>query len=143
MIGACKAAQLHDFLALLPDGYDTVVGEYGYRLSGGERQRLAIARVILKQPSIVILDEPTSSLDGITERAIKNALESALFQNATTIVIAHRLSTILNADSIIVMDEGRLIDSGSHEELLTRCDLYRRLYNEQFAPQTATTTPDR
>jgi len=143
MIGACKAAQLHDYLALLPDGYDTVVGEYGYRLSGGERQRLAIARVILKQPSIVILDEPTSSLDGITERAIKDVLESTLFQNATTIVIAHRLSTILNADSIIVMDEGRLIDSGSHDELLTRCDLYRSLYNEQFAPQTTTTTPDR
>ena len=143
IVSACKAAQLHDLLVSFPDGYDTVVGERGYRLSGGESQRLAIARVVLKRPRIVILDEPTSSLDGITERAIKDALESTLFQNATTIVIAHRLSTILNADSIIVMDEGKLIDSGSHEELLARCDLYRRLYNEQFAPQTTTTTLDR
>ena len=137
MIDACKAAQLHDFLVALPDGYDTIVGEYGYRLSGGERQRLAIARVILKQPRIVILDEPTSSLDSITERAIKDALDSTLFRNATTIVIAHRLSTVLNADSILVMDEGKLIDSGSHEDLLTRCGLYNRLYHEQFAPQSS------
>ena len=136
VVNACKSAQLHELLVNLPNGYDTVVGQFGYRLSGGERQRLAIARVILKQPRIVILDEPTSSLDGITERAIKDALDSTLFRNATTIVIAHRLSTILNADSIIVMDEGRLIDSGSHEELLMRCDLYNRLYHEQFAPQS-------
>ena len=141
IVNACKAAQLHDFLNSLPEGYDTVVGDLGYRLSGGERQRLAIARVILKQPRIVILDEPTSSLDSITERAIKDALESTLFRNATTIVIAHRLATILNADNIIVLDEGRLIDSGHHEELLARCDLYNRLYQEQFAPQSATTTP--
>ena len=137
MVNACKAAQLHDLLVSLPNGYETVVGQFGYRLSGGERQRLAIARVILKQPSVVILDEPTSSLDSITERAIKDALESTLLQNATTIVIAHRLSTILNADSIIVLDEGKLVDSGSHEVLLVRCDLYKRLYDEQFAPQTA------
>ena len=137
MVNACKAAQLHDLLVSLPNGYETVVGQFGYRLSGGERQRLAIARVILKQPSVVILDEPTSSLDSITERAIKDALESTLLQNATTIVIAHRLSTILNADSVIVLDEGKLVDSGSHEVLLVRCDLYKRLYDEQFAPQTA------
>ena len=137
MVNACKAAQLHDLLISLPNGYETVVGQFGYRLSGGERQRLAIARVILKQPSVVILDEPTSSLDSITERAIKDALESTLLQNATTIVIAHRLSTILNADSVIVLDEGKLVDSGSHEVLLVRCDLYKRLYDEQFAPQTA------
>ena len=136
MMAACKAAQLHDFLVALPDGYDTIVGEYGYRLSGGERQRLAIARVILKQPRIVILDEPTSSLDGITERAIKDALDSTLFRRATTIVIAHRLSTILNADEIIVLDDGKLIDSGRHDELLARCTLYNRLYQEQFAPQS-------
>ena len=135
VIYACKAAQLHDLLVSLPDGYETEIGEFGYRLSGGERQRLAIARVILKRPSIVILDEPTSSLDGITERAIKDVLDSTLLREATTIIIAHRLSTILNADTIIVMDEGKLIDSGSHEELLTRCALYRRLYDEQFAPQ--------
>ena len=137
MVTACKAAQLHDLLVSLPNGYETVVGQFGYRLSGGERQRLAIARVILKQPSVVILDEPTSSLDSITERAIKDALASTLLQNATTIVIAHRLSTILNADSVIVLDEGKLVDSGSHEVLLVRCDLYKRLYDEQFAPQTA------
>ena len=137
MMNACKAAQLHNFLIELPDGYDTQVGELGYRLSGGERQRLAIARVVLKQPSIVIMDEPTSSLDSITERAIKDALDSTLLQNATTIVVAHRLSTILNADSIVVLDEGKLVDSGSHEVLLVRCDLYKRLYDEQFAPQTA------
>ena len=137
MVNACKAAQLHDLLVSLPNGYETVVGQFGYRLSGGERQRLAIARVILKQPSVVILDEPTSSLDSITERAIKDALESTLLQNATTIIIAHRLSTILNADSVIVLDEGKLVDSGSHEVLLVRCDLYKRLYDEQFAPQTA------
>ena len=135
MTDACEAAQLHDLLAGLPDGYDTVVGQFGYRLSGGERQRLAIARVILKQPRIVILDEPTSSLDSITERAIKDALDSDLLRNATTIVIAHRLSTILNADNIVVLDEGKLIDSGRHDELLARCDLYNRLYQEQFAPQ--------
>ena len=141
MTAACKAAQLHDFLVALPDGYDAIVGEYGYRLSGGERQRLAIARVILKQPRIVILDEPTSSLDGITERAIKDALDSNLLRNATTIVIAHRLSTVLNADSIIVLDQGKLIDSGSHAELLTRCPLYRRLYEEQFLSQAESPIP--
>ena len=135
MIGACKAAQLHDLLDRLPDGYDTVVGELGYRLSGGERQRLAIARVILKQPGIVILDEPTSSLDGITERAIKDALDSALLKNATAIVIAHRLSTILSADEIIVLDEGSIVASGSHRQLMDNCDLYCRLYEEQFAHQ--------
>ena len=142
MRNACKAAQIHDFLVALPDGYDTIVGEFGYRLSGGERQRLAIARVILKQPRIVILDEPTSSLDGITERAIKDVLDTTLFRSATTIVIAHRLSTVLNADSILVMDDGRLIDSGSHEDLLTRCSLYKRLYDEQFAPQARPTPAD-
>lgn len=142
MIDACKAAQLHELIVDLPDGYHTEVGQFGYRLSGGERQRLSLARVILKQPRIVILDEPTSSLDSITERAIKDALEGALLRNTTTIIVAHRLSTILNADSIIVLDEGRLVDSGHHEELLLRCNLYRCLYEEQFAPQTETSTPN-
>ena len=141
MVNACKAAQLHEFLVNLPNGYDTVVGQFGYRLSGGERQRLAIARVILKQPSVVILDEPTSSLDSITESAIKDALDNNLIRDATTIVIAHRLSTVLNADSIIVMDEGKLIDSGSHAELLTRCPLYRNLYEEQFLSPAEPNTP--
>ena len=134
VIRACRAAQLHDLIEDLPDGYNTVVGEFGYRLSGGERQRLSIARVILKQPSVVIMDEPTSSLDSITERAIRDALDNFMC-NTTTIIIAHRLSTILNADSILVLDGGRFVDCGRHEQLLLRCDLYRSLYQEQFAPQ--------
>ena len=134
VLDACKKAQLHDFIQGLPDSYDTEVGEFGYRLSGGERQRLSIARAILKRPSIVILDEPTSALDSITERAVRDALDIA-FRNCTTIIVAHRLSTILDADVIMVLDEGRCVDSGSHQELLARCDLYRSLYEEQFAHQ--------
>ena len=109
----------------------------GYRLSGGERQRLAIARAILKKPKLLIMDEPTSSLDSITERAIREALASMRSgdSKATTIVIAHRLSTILAADKILVLERGRCIDSGRHSELLGRCELYRRLYEEQFASQ--------
>lgn len=139
LISACKASQLHDLIEGLPDGYNTVVGDFGYRLSGGERQRLSIARVILKQPSVIILDEPTSSLDSITERAIRNALDNFM-GNTTTIIIAHRLSTILNADSILVLDEGRFVDCGRHQQLLLRCDLYRSLYQEQFEPQMSGTT---
>ena len=106
-------------------------------MSGGERQRLAIARALLKRPRILIMDEPTSSLDSITERAIRDTLASMRSEGSrpTTIVIAHRLSTILATDKILVLDEGRLIDSGRHAELLDRCDLYRRLYDEQFASQ--------
>ena len=137
LVSACEAAQLHSLVESLPDGYQTVVGEMGYRLSGGERQRLAIARALLKRPRILIMDEPTSSLDSITERAIRDALASMRRGGSgpTTIVIAHRLSTILAADKILVLDEGCLVDSGRHVELLERCDLYRRLYEEQFALQ--------
>ena len=137
LVAACEDAQLHSLIKSLPDGYETVVGEMGYRLSGGERQRLAIARAILKQPRLLIMDEPTSSLDSITERSIRDALASVRNgeSRATTIVIAHRLSTILAADKILVLDKGRCIDSGRHSELLKRCDLYRRLYEEQFASQ--------
>jgi ATP-binding cassette subfamily B protein len=139
LVAACEAAQLHSLVESLPDGYQTVVGEMGYRLSGGERQRLAIARALLKRPRILIMDEPTSSLDSITERAIRDALASMRSEGSrpTTIVIAHRLSTILAADKILVLDEGRCIDSGTHKELLARCNLYLRLYEEQFAFQMA------
>lgn len=137
LVAACRAAQLQSLIQTLPEGYQTVVGEMGYRLSGGERQRLAIARAILKQPRLLIMDEPTSSLDSMTERSIRDALTSMRSggSGATMIVIAHRLSTILAADRIFVIDGGRCVDSGRHGELLDRCDLYMWLYDEQFAPQ--------
>ena len=128
---AARAAYIHDWIETLPDGYDTVVGERGYRLSGGERQRLAIARVILHDPRILILDEATSALDTTSERHVQMALEP-LMRDRTTIAIAHRLSTIMSADVIYVVDGGRIIEYGTHHELLERCGLYAELYNEQF-----------
>jgi ATP-binding cassette subfamily B protein len=128
---ACRAANIHDFIAGLPDGYRTVVGERGYRLSGGEKQRVAIARVILKDPRILVLDEATSSLDSQSEALIQAALERVM-EGRTSLVIAHRLSTILAADVILVMDEGRLVEQGTHADLLTRGGLYATLYNTQF-----------
>jgi ATP-binding cassette subfamily B protein len=128
---AARAAYIHDRIAELPDGYDTVVGERGYKLSGGEKQRLAIARVILKDPRILILDEATSSLDTTSERLVQAALEP-LMEERTTIAIAHRLSTILKADVIFVIDRGRLVEQGTHSELSERGGLYAQLYEQQF-----------
>jgi ATP-binding cassette subfamily B protein len=129
---AARLAFIHDRLAELPDGYNTIVGERGYRLSGGEKQRLAIARVILKDPRILVLDEATSSLDTTSERLVQQALEP-LMAERTTIAIAHRLSTILAADVIFVLDQGRLVERGTHPELLERGGLYAQLYELQFA----------
>jgi ATP-binding cassette subfamily B protein len=131
IIRAAKAANIHDFISGLPDGYETVVGERGYRLSGGERQRIAIARVILKDPRLLVLDEATSHLDSVSEALIQEALQRVM-EGRTSLVIAHRLSTVLAADLILVMDEGRLIESGKHDELMRRGGLYRTLYDTQF-----------
>jgi len=131
IVAAAKAAAIHDRILELENGYDTIVGERGYRLSGGEKQRLAIARVILKDPRILILDEATSALDTRSERLIQTALQP-LMRSRTTIAIAHRLSTILSADLILVIDRGRIVERGRHEELLGQNGLYARLYNEQF-----------
>lgn len=131
IVEACKAAAIHDQIASFENGYDTVVGERGYKLSGGEKQRIAIARAILKNPRILILDEATSALDTRSERMIQASL-SRLMQGRTTFAIAHRLSTILAADQILVMDKGRIVERGRHEELLALGGLYSRLYHEQF-----------
>lgn len=128
---AARAAAIHERIMELPDDYDTVVGERGYKLSGGEKQRIAIARVILKDPRILILDEATSALDTHSERLIQAALDRVM-QGRTTIAIAHRLSTILAADQILVVDAGRIVERGTHAALLARGGLYARLYNEQF-----------
>ena len=128
---ACKFAAIHDHIAGLPEGYETVVGERGYKLSGGEKQRLAIARAILKNPPILILDEATSALDTHSERLIQNSLNS-LMKGRTTFAIAHRLSTILSADLILVVQDGKIVERGKHEELLQLDGLYKKLYQEQF-----------
>ncbi|WIM05068.1 MAG: lipid A export permease/ATP-binding protein MsbA [Candidatus Nitricoxidivorans perseverans] len=132
---AARAAHAHDFIAALPQGYDTLIGENGTRLSGGQRQRLAIARALLKNAPILILDEATSALDTESERHVQAALE-ALMQGRTTLVIAHRLSTIEHADRIVVLDRGRIVESGRHAELLAKNGAYAHLYRLQFAEST-------
>jgi ATP-binding cassette, subfamily B, bacterial len=131
LAAACRTANIHDFIMGLPDGYETVVGERGYRLSGGEKQRVAIARVILKDPRVLILDEATSHLDSQSEALIQQALERVM-QGRTSLVIAHRLSTVLSAHKILVMDEGQLVEQGTHAELLAQGGIYAELYHTQF-----------
>ena len=127
---AARAANIHDTIASFPDGYDTVVGERGYRLSGGEKQRIAIARVLLKDPAVLILDEATSALDTISERVVQVALDDAT-RGRTTVSIAHRLSTIVHADVIFVLDRGRIVERGTHQELLAAGGVYATLYAQQ------------
>jgi ATP-binding cassette subfamily B protein len=136
LIEACEAAQIWDLISGLPDGLDTVVGDRGYRLSGGEKQRVAVARLLLKAPSVVVLDEATAHLDSESEAAVQRALKTAL-AGRTSLVIAHRLSTIREADQILVVDAGRITQRGTHEELLAAGGLYADLYHTQFASQAA------
>ncbi len=128
---AARRANAHGFISKLPEGYDTVVGEQGLKLSGGERQRVAIARALLKDAPVLILDEATSALDSESESVVQEALEH-LMKGRTTFVIAHRLSTVRNADTILVIEDGRIVESGRHEELLARESRYRSFYLKQF-----------
>lgn len=134
------AAHAHEFVSEFPDGYETIVGERGVKLSGGQRQRIAIARALLKDPAILILDEATSSLDSESERLVQDALET-LMQGRTTFVIAHRLSTVRRADKIVVLDAGRIIEEGTHEELMTNRGLYKQLYDTQFRDHNIAVSP--
>ena len=131
LIAASTAANAHEFITDFPDGYDTIVGERGIKLSGGQRQRVAIARALLADPSILILDEATSSLDAESESLVQSALE-VLMRDRTTIVIAHRLSTVRKADRLVVLAEGRIIEEGTHDDLLTQGGLYSELYGRQL-----------
>ena len=134
---AARAAFAHDFILELSDGYETVLGERGVKLSGGQKQRLTIARALLKNPALLILDEATSALDTESERIVQSALDN-LMKNRTSIIIAHRLSTVLTADKIVVMEKGRIVDQGTHQELLERCPLFQKLYELQFDTESIT-----
>ncbi|MGN1082675.1 MAG: ABC transporter ATP-binding protein, partial [Candidatus Avispirillum sp.] len=131
VVEAAKRANIHDYIMSLDKGYDTVIGERGVRLSGGQKQRLSIARVFLKNPSILILDEATSALDNATEILIQSALDE-LCRGRTTVVVAHRLSTIKNADEIAVIDDGRVAELGTHAQLMEKGGIYANLYSQQF-----------
>ena len=133
IVEASKAAQFHDFVISLPNGYDTIVGERGATLSGGQRQRLSIARAVLLDPPILILDDSTSSVDAKTEEDIRLALKSVT-ENRTTFVIAHRLSTVHQADKILVMDKGEIVETGKHNELIQRNGMYKEIYDLQLKP---------
>ncbi len=139
VIAAAKAANAHEFISAMPNGYDTIIGEAGVLVSGGQRQRIAIARALFKDPPILVLDEATSALDTESERLVQQALDS-LMRGRTTLVIAHRLSTIRNADKIVVLDQGEIAEVGTHEELLTRRGVYRKLYDLQFLEEERVTT---
>jgi subfamily B ATP-binding cassette protein MsbA len=132
IVEAARAANAHDFIMNLPEGYETVVGEKGFKISGGERQRIAIARAILKNPRLLILDEATSSLDSESERLVQDAV-SRLMKARTVLVIAHRLSTVRNAEKILVLNRGKIIEMGTHETLIKEEGLYKRLYDVQFS----------
>jgi ABC-type multidrug transport system fused ATPase/permease subunit len=131
IIQAARAANAHDFIMQLPEDYETEIGERGVKLSGGQKQRLALARAILADPSVLILDEATSSVDAEAEFLIQQALERVL-KGRTSLVIAHRLSTVRNADNIIVLDQGRIVESGKHNDLMQRGGLYNQLYQRQM-----------
>src|SRR4029077_18620960 len=131
IIAAAKHAYAYDFIMEKQNGFDTVIGEKGVSLSGGQRQRLAIARAVLKNAPILVLDEATSALDTESERAVQAALDE-LMQHRTTLCIAHRLSTVLHADLIVVLDQGRIVETGRHEELVRRGGVYQKLYELQF-----------
>jgi ATP-binding cassette, subfamily B, bacterial len=139
--GAVDAAHIGDLVRQLPDGLDTLVGDRGYRMSGGEKQRLAIARLLLKAPSIVVLDEATAHLDSESEVAVQRALKNALV-GRTSLVIAHRLSTVREADQILVIDDGRVVEQGTHESLIAARGLYAELYRTQFEGQPDPTVED-
>jgi ABC-type multidrug transport system fused ATPase/permease subunit len=137
IVAAAKAAQLHQFIMEMPEGYDTAVGERGVTLSGGQKQRVAIARALLKDPHILILDDATSSVDSETERLIQLALEQ-LMRGRTAFVIAQRLSTVRQADQIVVLNKGQVADCGTHKELLRRSALYAEIYYHQLRPEERT-----
>ena len=142
LLRALELAQVLPLVATLPDGLDTVVGERGYRLSGGEKQRVALARLILKAPDVVVLDEATAHLDSESEAAVQEALRSTL-AGRTSLVIAHRLSTVREADELLVIDDGRIVERGTHAQLLSAGGLYAELYRTQFASQDTLTAPER